>query len=253
VLGRVRSLRRPPRHRPGITNARHLALNARHHLCASQADGQVRCWTETGEAAVVAGLTDVTRVAVGERFGCAIRADRTLWCWGENTSGQLGDNTTTLRTSPVSVVGLGGVATAVSAGDGFSCALLDGGAVKCWGGNNRGQLGDTTTTQRNTPVAVSGLAGVAEVAAGAAHTCARLTSGRVRCWGGTLLRAAPRRAGALLGRERERRARRGQRRLLARGGHRGGALDAREPRAADGGHLALVPPRVDLRGAPRER
>ncbi|HQY63467.1 MAG: hypothetical protein IPQ09_07830 [Myxococcales bacterium] len=173
------------------------ALTATTHTCARFVDGAVKCWGlnsygEVGDASVVHRRTPVAvnlgataiSVAAGAIHTCAALTGGAVKCWGQNATGQLGDNTTTLRTSPVSVVGLGGVATAVSAGDGFSCALLDGGAVKCWGGNNRGQLGDTTTTQRNTPVAVSGLSGaVVALSSGGSHTCALLADDTVQCWG----------------------------------------------------------------------
>ena len=64
-----------------------------------------------------------------------------------------------------------------------SCALLDGGVLKCWGTNERGQLGDGTTTGRSQPTAVTGLGDVADVALGSEHTCARTTDGKVWCWG----------------------------------------------------------------------
>ena len=136
------------------------ALTATSHTCARFVDGSVKCWGlnsygEIGDGTVDARRSPVTvnlgatalSVAAGAIHTCAALTGGAVKCWGQNATGQLGDNTTTLRTSPVSVVGLGGAAIAVSAGDGFSCALLDDATVKCWGGNNRGQLGDATTTQ----------------------------------------------------------------------------------------------------------
>jgi hypothetical protein len=121
-------------------------------------------------------------------------ADGTARCWGENWSGQVGDGTTTTRLSPVPVAGLDH-ATSVSAGGLGMCARLgsyedavfsitvDAGTVKCWGGNSLGQLGDGTTTDRLTPVAVSGLTGATSVSAGSDHSCAALVDGTARCWG----------------------------------------------------------------------
>ena len=77
-------------------------------------------------------------------------------------------------------------ATAIAADYYHTCALLGNGTVRCWGWNNYGQLGDGTTTQRNTPATVSELSGATAVAAGLYHTCALLGDGTVRCWGWNL-------------------------------------------------------------------
>lgn len=85
---------------------------------------------------------------------------------------------------PVRVEGLGGPATEVTAGGWFSCVLLEGGTVECWGRNNTGQLGDASTTDSLLPVEVVGLPGpVAAIDAGYMTVCAVLESGRVMCWG----------------------------------------------------------------------
>src|SRR5262249_38151784 len=110
---------------------------------------------------------------LGNTHACTRKADGTLWCWGRNTYGQIGDGTSlTQRNSPVQVSGLAGVGEA-SLGGNYSCARTTDGSLWCWGYNAYGQLGDGTTTPRLSPVQVSGLAGVAEASGGLNHTCAR--------------------------------------------------------------------------------
>jgi alpha-tubulin suppressor-like RCC1 family protein len=108
-----------------------------------------------------------------------------VYCWGDNTEGQLGDGTTTNRRLPVEVSWSGASASAlgVTAGEAHTCALRTNDRVACWGDNSQGQLGDGSTTDRITPVPVSGLRGALAVAAGSAHTCALRNTGRVLCWG----------------------------------------------------------------------
>jgi alpha-tubulin suppressor-like RCC1 family protein len=115
---------------------------------------------------------------------CALLNTGAVKCWGSNSDGQLGDGTTTNRLTPVTVSGLGSGVSAISVGASHSCAVLVTGAVKCWGNNQFGKLGDGTKTSSSTPVAVSGLSsGVSAIAAGANHTCALLRTGGVKCWG----------------------------------------------------------------------
>ena len=113
---------------------------------------------------------------------CAVKEDGTVRCWGFNSAGQLGDGTTTNRSSPVPVAGLTS-AVSVAAGDFHTCALLSNGTVHCWGSNSAGQLGDGSTTLRLAPVAVTGLSNVVALAAGNLHTCAVVVGGTARCWG----------------------------------------------------------------------
>lgn len=124
----------------------------------------------------------VKSVSCDGEHTCALRSDGAIRCWGDNSFGQLGDNTITARPTPVTVSGVT-TATQVSTGSWTTCATI-GGAAKCWGNNGYGQLGDGTTTFRHVPTQVSGLtSGVVMVSIGDTAACALLTSGAVKCWG----------------------------------------------------------------------
>ncbi|MBS1961628.1 MAG: hypothetical protein JST04_05400 [Bdellovibrionales bacterium] len=166
------------------------------HTCIVLSTGGVQCWGYNSNGQLGSGSTSnqlgatsvstlssgVTALAAGLAHTCALLSDGSMKCWGLNSSGQLGDGTTTQATTPVVVTG-GLTATAIAAGQSHTCALLSDQTVKCWGLNSSGQLGDGTTTQRTSPVAVSGITNAVAIAAGALHTCAVLSDGSARCWG----------------------------------------------------------------------
>jgi len=132
--------------------------------------GGVRCWganwsgqlgdgttTDRVTPANVVGLHDgVTDITAGRNHTCAVTGAGGVRCWGYNWSGRLGDGTTTDRATPVDVIGLSSGVTAIAASEWHTCAAKHAGDVHCWGRNNYGQLGDGTTTNRMTPVAVTG-------------------------------------------------------------------------------------------------
>ena len=169
-----------------------------YHSCALTTSGSVKCWGDNtygqiGDGSTTRRLTPVAvsglssgvmAIAAGTYYTCALKTSGGVVCWGDNTSGQLGDGTTTQRSTPTAVSGLPGGVTAIAAGDVHACAVTAGGVVKCWGSNSYGELGDGTTTRRQTPTPVTGLgAGVASISAGTYHTCALTTGPAVLCWG----------------------------------------------------------------------
>ena len=160
-----------------------------YHSCALTDKGGVECWGDAyGPTPVkVSGLqSGVIAITAGFGHSCALTSAGGVKCWGSNGEGQLGDGTTSVRTTPVDVVGLSSGVTAIAAGGEHTCALRTSGAVECWGADFRGQLGDGTSmfATRSTPVGVIGLSsGVTAIAAGAEHSCALMNTGDVKCWG----------------------------------------------------------------------
>ena len=140
--------------------------------------------TKTNVPVQVSGLTNVKTISAGGNHGLAIKNDGTLWAWGYNLKGQLGDGTTSNSNVPLQVKGPGGSGyltnvVAASGGDLFSVAIKDDGTVWAWGDNGNGELGDGTPTDRPYPVQVidpsdsSGyLTGVTDISAGEWHTAA---------------------------------------------------------------------------------
>jgi cysteine-rich repeat protein len=183
------------------------------HTCALDSAGAVRCWGLNGHGQLgyghtsyigddefpsVAGPVDVggtvVQLAGGAHHTCALLNTGAVRCWGRNDYGQLGYGHTTLIgddefPSVAGDVDLGGTATQITAGELHTCALLDNGAVRCWGLNSDGQLGyghNQPIGDDEPPSAAGdvGLGGTAvQVTAGGYHTCALLDNGAVRCWG----------------------------------------------------------------------
>ena len=144
------------------------------------------------KAAVNGELTTFVQLSAGHRHTCAIASDNKAYCWGQNTYGQLGNGTTSNSSTPVAVSTSGVLAgktiKQISSSGYHSCAIASDDKVYCWGFNNRGQLGDGTTTNSNVPVAVNtsgALAGkiISQLSANGYHTCAIDSDGKAYCWG----------------------------------------------------------------------
>ena len=129
---------------------------------------------------LVPGLTDVAAIAAGDLSSCAVVRGGSVYCWGVNTYGQLGDGTTTDSALPVAVAGVTD-ATAVSIGLSTACALLRDGTVTCWG-DAIGKGGDGVVAHDPSPIPVSGLTGVKEISVGDYKSCVLLDDGTVSCW-----------------------------------------------------------------------
>ena len=172
------------------------------NTCAILDNNSLKCWGDNGNGQLGDGSTTNRSSPVAVNLGdgrtakevildsgntCAILDDNSLKCWGDNGNGQLGDGSTTNRSSPVAVnLGDGRTAKEVIAGGGYYyCAILDDNSLKCWGGNQYGQLGDGSTTNRSSPVAVNLGDGrtAKEVIMGGGYTCAILDDNSLKCWG----------------------------------------------------------------------
>ena len=165
---------------------------------ALRADGTVWAWGWNPDGQLGDGTNKDRRTPVqvqnssgimavsngGCNYSLALREDGTVWAWGKNENGNLGDGTYENRGTPVQVSGLNGV-MAISAYHN-SFALKKDGTVWAWGNNSIGGLGDGTTTHRNAPVQVQGLDGVTAISAGSAHTLALRNDGTVWAWGANL-------------------------------------------------------------------
>ena len=178
-------------------------VTATSHTCSLTNSGKVYCWGEGDDSRLGQGSTTdsnapikvlfpehraVEMIATHDAHNCAIVDDGNVYCWGKNTDGQIGEgNQSTWFGNPTKVTGLGdSMASAISVGDGFSCAVLDNGSTYCWGKNNLGQLGDgtnTDSTQPGMPTMMPWSNSAVTISSGKSHSCAILVNGQVACWG----------------------------------------------------------------------
>lgn len=115
-------------------------------------------------------------------FTCGIAADSTAYCWGRNSDGQLGDNSTTNRLLPVAVAG-GHKWKVIDVGQATACGITTAGRLYCWGDNSRGSVGDGTFTDRLIPTPVLGPRTYEDISINVSAVCGRSTSGALYCWG----------------------------------------------------------------------
>lgn len=186
----------------GTIHDRQIVANGAAHTCARHPDGGVSCWGrdsvgQAGGASVnneaaaptrINGLAGVVDLAAGGNLSCALTDDGALWCWGQlrspNGSGSSGPRT---GADPLAVVNPASGQPAVLAmdvGEHHACAVLEGGALSCWGYDQAGQLGRPGESPTMGPEQVAGIDGTVDVAVGNDHTCALHENGRVSCWGG---------------------------------------------------------------------
>jgi alpha-tubulin suppressor-like RCC1 family protein len=141
---------------------------------------------KSSPVSVVGGFCDWCQVSGGRGFALAIRQTGTAWAWGVNSGGQLGNNTATARSSPVSVVGGFTDWCQVSAGC-HSLAIRTNGTAWGWGSNDNGQLGDNTTVNKSSPISVvGGFTDWCQVSAGGFHSLGLRQNGTAWAWGSAL-------------------------------------------------------------------
>jgi alpha-tubulin suppressor-like RCC1 family protein len=182
---------------PGMTAGSLVVDAGASSTCALEASGAAKCWGENifgqlGDGTYlyrpapvdVKGLPlEIQAVAVGANHTCAILPGGGVNCWGDNSNRQLGIGSAPSQSLPVQVTGLSTGAVQIAAGSSHTCVRMGTGAVKCWGNNYAGQLGNGTYLGYG-PGDVTALGTDAlAITAGGGHSCALLTGGGVKCWG----------------------------------------------------------------------
>ncbi len=186
----------PPTQVAAFTDAFQIGIGD-YHTCVLTNAGTVSCTGDNNSGEIgldpgsssretspvtVTGLSNIVDLASNDAHNCALDAAGTVRCWGNNSSGQLGNTTTTDNHVP-QVVTLPGPAVDVAAGSNHSCAALATGAVWCWGSGTSGELGNGAATDSTSPVPVTGITTATAVALGDEHSCAVLADMTAVCWG----------------------------------------------------------------------
>ncbi len=174
-----------------------LSSGSKAHFCAIQSGGVVFCWGLNADGQIGNGTTSPTPTTTPERISsdrfyssidtgynhsCALTTTGTPYCWGKNSSGQLGDESVTSSATPVQVKNILYLSKIAAGGD-HSCALTGSGQAYCWGLNGNGQLGNNSTTDRNIPTQVSGGLTFSEIYCGNKMSCGLTSAGVAYCWG----------------------------------------------------------------------
>lgn len=176
------------------TSQTSLIAGMKNSVCALMTNGTIECWGDNSSGQLGGGSNSTEPVPINYISGtwqylfnggagnhmCAIKSDGSLWCWGLNGSGQIGNNSTTDAPTPVQV-GSDTTWAAGSVGYNSTCAIKSNGTLWCWGDNTYGQLGNGSTDASLVPVQNT-LTGVATVSADE-HACALKTDNTVWCWG----------------------------------------------------------------------
>ena len=174
------------------------------HTCIVTSTGGVQCWglndygqlgngttlSSTNPVPVDGLASGVVSISAGYTSTCALTSGGTVWCWGDNSSGQLGNGTAMQSSVPVEVLNSDGSAPlngviSITAGRNHACAVASAGAALCWGDNSKSELGNAAAgSQSSIAVPVTGLAGpVVTMAAGSYSTCVVTSSAEATCWG----------------------------------------------------------------------
>jgi len=155
--------------------------------CGYNTNGELGDNTITNRSSPVQTVTfsnSWQQISCGQNHTAAIKTDGTLWCWGLNTFGRLGDNTTTSRSSPVQTVAFGTNWKQVSCGYKHTAGIKTDGTLWLWGSNSSGQLGDNTITNRSSPVQATTFgSNWKQVSGGADYTGSIKSDGTLWCWG----------------------------------------------------------------------
>jgi alpha-tubulin suppressor-like RCC1 family protein len=132
----------------------------------------------------VAGRHRFRRLSAGTNHTCGLTPGGVAWCWGQNNTGQLGDDNPFQDQLRPTAVATGLRFRRISAGDAHTCALAQDGTAWCWGLNSDGTLGDGTTVDAPVPVAVAGGRTFTHLSGWLFHNCALAANGLAWCWGG---------------------------------------------------------------------